>query len=1171
MNWTDRVHINTHYTRSVNLERDASSEDVVRAYIPTSRSLQVLNRIGASLSHEAIPRAWALIGPYGSGKSSFGIFLYHLLGDPTKKPTKSASKVLYSAESGLARTFNAATKNTSGHCAILLTGSPEPLGKRLIQAIHKGALAYWQNRRGRTPVIVKVLEDAARSGKTSTSDIIKLLGELQTSVAKSGGSGIVLIIDELGKFLEYEARNYDVNDIFLLQAIAEHACRASSAPLHLIVLLHQSFEQYTRGLGDRLRTEWQKVQGRFESVPFLESTEQVLRIMRATFSHKLDNKLSTRITESTRFLSKQLADASALPGSMNAATATNLFVGCYPLHPVSLLILPILCQRVAQNERTLFSYLGSQEPYGFRDSLSRMDASSRGLSWVLPWEIYEYFILNQPAAVSDHSTHRRWAEVVTAVERLGDANGDDVNLLKTIGLINIVGAQGGLKASKDILRLCVQQTSAESNKKIDKVLNRLAEKSLVTFRKFNNEYRIWQGSDFDLEGALQDELNQLSSLNLPAVLNERQPLAPLVARRYTIKTGALRYFSPVFIDKTEVKRPNSEANPPQIFVFLADSAEEQKELALLAQNNSGGLVIAVVCLNGAEIRQATFEVLALERIQHSYPGLANDPVAQRELKDRLIAARAVEQALLKGILDEPNRSIWYWGKQKLGVRDRRALQVELSNILEHVYRDAPLIRNELINRDKLSSAAAAGRNKLLEAMLERADQKDMGIEKYPPEKSIYRSLLLASGLHRERNDTWDFSVPFPRNDRSRILPVWRSMDTFFSGSEREALPVAELFSKLSSPPYGVKSGILPILFVAACLSNEHELALYEDGLFCPTLNIEILGRLIKNPNAFSVQRFKVAGMRASLYEKYMEVITGEKRENPGMLDIARPLAKFMVRLPEYSKRTKSLSKKALAVRQAFFVAKSPARLLFQDIPAACGFVPFSAKKTDRHLADQFARSFVNVLRELKSAYPELLQLLQKKLMAAFPDCRASDISSLRNHLSGRYVGLDKYTIDTEGLKAFLSRLCDPHGDDKHWLESLASFLARKPAEKWADEDLQFVDFRLAEFSKRARDLEKLRIAYEDNKTPMSSGFEAVLFRVVRQNKGEQERVVYVDDKRRQIFLHTLPNIRTELAKLPDEQHQLALLAELADQVMERLRDNEQQASPKPKKHKGRAA
>jgi hypothetical protein len=38
----------------------------------------------------------------------------------------------------------------------------------------------------------------------------------------------------------------------------------------------------------------------------------------------------------------------------------------YPLHPLSALILPILCTKYSQNDRTLFTFLASGEP----DSLS---------------------------------------------------------------------------------------------------------------------------------------------------------------------------------------------------------------------------------------------------------------------------------------------------------------------------------------------------------------------------------------------------------------------------------------------------------------------------------------------------------------------------------------------------------------------------------------------------------------------------------------------------------------------------------------------------------------------------------------------------------------------------------------------------------------------------------
>ncbi|MBK8605115.1 MAG: hypothetical protein IPN87_19385 [Saprospiraceae bacterium] len=115
------------------------------------------------------------------------------------------------------------------------------------------------------------------------------------------------------------------------------------------------------------------------------------------------------------------------------------------------MILPTLCQKVAQNERTLFSYLGSQEYFGFKDGIKRLKHVGE---WVLPWEVFEYFIENQPSATTDHITHRRWAEVITATERLGDADHLEGQLLKTIGLFNIIGSQAGFKASGELLDLC---------------------------------------------------------------------------------------------------------------------------------------------------------------------------------------------------------------------------------------------------------------------------------------------------------------------------------------------------------------------------------------------------------------------------------------------------------------------------------------------------------------------------------------------------------------------------------------------------------------------------------------------------------------------------------------------------------------------------------------------
>lgn len=547
------IQVNTSYTRSINLERDSESQGSPRPYLLTSRAMQTLARIADTLQPIETPRAWALVGPYGSGKSAFGLFLSRLLGRGDGEAARLARAALEQSAPELAATYRRHLGEGPGYCVAVLTGSPESLAGRLSRALHAAAKGYFAG--GRAPRVVSRLAEAAEQA-AEISAIVALVGELQEAIQQAGGAGLLIVIDELGKFLEHEARHRGATEIYLLQALAEHALQPKAAPLQLVVLLHQSFEQYAQTLGEQLRNEWKKVQGRFESVPFLETTEQTLRVIKAALVQDFDAATRSWIEAEAARMAGVLADQYALPPALGREEAAALFAGCYPLHPVALLLLPTLCQRVAQNERTLFSYLGSHEPHGFLDALGRLD----GHGWIKPWEIYEYFILNQPGLVTDHLTHRRWAEIVTALERLGDAPEAMTRMLKTVGLMNIVGAQGGLKPSPEVLALC-----AEDGEAAGPWLDALAERSLITFRRFNGEYRVWQGSDFDLEAALAEQLSQIGQMDIADVLNQAKPLAPVIARRHAIERGTLRYFLPEFVGGQGVGRIRV-ADQPTLFI-----------------------------------------------------------------------------------------------------------------------------------------------------------------------------------------------------------------------------------------------------------------------------------------------------------------------------------------------------------------------------------------------------------------------------------------------------------------------------------------------------------------------------------------------------------------------------------------------------------------------------
>ncbi len=187
----------------------------------------------------------------------------------------------------------------------------------------------------------------------------------------------------------------------------------------------------------------------------------------------------------------------------------------------------------------------------------------------------------------------------------------------------------------------------------------------------------------------------------------------------------------------------------------------------------------------------------------------------------------------------------------------------LSCVLDKVYNKTPRIHNELINRDKPSAQANAARNKLLYAMQNNPTEADLAIDKFPAEKAMYRAVLRQAGLHQlmEDNITWHLCAPSTdgRKDKANIRHVWKRIDEFLDSTEKEAKSFADLNAVLLAPPYGVKAGLLPILYMSAYMVYQHEIALYEQRRYRPYFTEEMLDRFVKRPDEFRFSALKSAG------------------------------------------------------------------------------------------------------------------------------------------------------------------------------------------------------------------------------------------------------------------------------------------------------------------------
>ena len=363
MSLADRVGVGRRFLRSVNLERDAGVQDALRGYRLTPAAHRALSRIADGLQRSEGDRAWSLVGPYGSGKSAFAVFLSDVL-SPAGAPGRRAAMKLLDDAGGMPLPDQSLYPT-------LLTAERAPLDTMLLRALHATLDGIWKGQTGRKPKVLHTVRSYLNGGAPSaarcaTSAVVHCFEDAARAVADRTGNGLLIVVDEAGKALEYAALEPNRGDIYLLQALAEAAARSDGAPFVLMTVLHQSFDHYAHQLGHAERNEWAKVQGRFGDLAFREGGDQLIRLTAEAITHTG----TAPTTADWKRLVSTIARWVATGTGWNAERLERSFNACWPLHPAAAALLgPLFRGRLAQNERSLFAFLSSGEPFGFRDFL----------------------------------------------------------------------------------------------------------------------------------------------------------------------------------------------------------------------------------------------------------------------------------------------------------------------------------------------------------------------------------------------------------------------------------------------------------------------------------------------------------------------------------------------------------------------------------------------------------------------------------------------------------------------------------------------------------------------------------------------------------------------------------------------------------------------------------
>lgn len=1035
----DHLELDSKFLRSISLARDLRSLDSLDSYLITPAVLAVLRQIGGALKSGSAQRAWKLIGPYGSGKSALGLLLARLL--EGQKSSQAIHKQLVEASKEVGDLF----PQDQNRFPLAISGSRASLGNALAQSIIDALEHLPKNKPANE--LRRQLDPKAQTYRNIplNAAVSKLLSDFISTTRAAGYCGVLVLIDELGKFIEHAALNPESGDLMSLQQIAEVASHPTDDGLLVVSMLHQHFDAYAKGVGRTLSDEWHKVSARFDEVPFDEPVERYAHFAFHALGADASITGSDALKKDARRAYKQAIDFNFFRGNGDSelfAQAEHL----YPLHPAALACLAVISKRFGQSERSFHAFMRGYESGALRNFAERnvVDHSS----WYGMTELFDYLTTGVGLRFRDLEAERRWDFARSVIERNdAEMTALQLDLLKSIAVIELVAHVLHIVLTVDLITFVMRGDLND----ISEALSDLAAKQILVHRRASADFGFAVSQAVNVEALYEDTMqrsaDELMFNGVSQALSERS----VIASRHYQQTGTIRSVRVIAGTSDKIKQSigvhgRHDGSVGLIFVDakssgLVDAAEE------VARSTKDVLSLTAIVKLGPDERRALIEYSRWLMVHDQVKSRHLDPWTERYVEMRFSAARESVSRLVLALLNRQAKGssgMEYWhGGKVIAESGAMNLSQAASWLFGKVYKAAPAINNELINKDKPSSAVNAARQRLFDLLDKAVDSELLGIVDFPPERLLYTSLLQSTGLHRRgAGDRWFLSAP-DGNSPPGLRKVWAELDKRLMIDGQ--VTFAEVISRLALPPLGVRNGPASVWFMVYLLVNRESCAIFERGSLILELTSDHQQRMLRSPHTFSFRRFDIAAEHKELikhYAKAFGAVGVQLRLDASYLDAARELIRWYGRLPQYSQETLRLTNQTKALRDVIKRATDPISLLAVDMPR----VVRAGKGGD---GDSFPDSLATSLTELGMAYRRLQDEVSLSMAQAFEI--TGPLRALRSQLQEECADTAQSLAEVD-LKAFIMRCSDVTLTDDKWMDSIASVVVRRPLDIWKDSD-----------------------------------------------------------------------------------------------------------------------
>jgi hypothetical protein len=979
----------TKFTTSTNIIRD-SNRNI--SYIPTPNARRVVNQIGSDFKKGI--HAFNIIGSYGTGKSSF---LWALQQSITNKKRFFSISALQD---------------------------------------HKVKII---NFVGEYKSITEVFADHfnIKSSKHQTENI---LAEIFNQYHELGRKNplLVISIDEFGKYLEYASQNSPEKELYFIQQLAEFA-NDPDYNIILITTVHQNFDAYAFSLNAPQKQEWTKVKGRFREITFNEPVEQLLFLA----SEHLKLRAADRKTESEIKLALGLAKKSRAY-NINPEYASEIASKLFPLDAISSNVLTLSLQKYGQNERSLFSFLESTDHTGI-NSFDQKSNPFYNVSCVYDYLTFNFYSFINSRYNPDFASWSAIKNSLEAVERLFDtAILDYSKILKSIGLLNITAAAGA-DLGKDFL--VKYSTTCLGIKNADKLIDNLENRKVILYRNYSKRFILSEGTDLDISSALIEAGNKVSEISdVVTLLNRYYQLPPVFAKSYSYENGTPRIF-----EFKISEYPISEIPVDEIDGFINLVFNEKLTINEIKKEsaNQKEAIIYAFYQNSKIIKNQLFEI---EKTRKVIDENEHDKIAVKELNNILLHQQnLLNYYILNNLYSQKSVLKWIFKGEEVKIASKKDFNKFLSQICEEIYPKTPIFKNELVNKHKISSSIHTAKRNYFRALTDSWNKPDLGFEKekFPPEKTIYLSLLKENGIELY-SDEINFSPTISK--KSSFTHLWNTSNNFLNSAKKSRRKISEFIEPLGKRPFKLKQGLIDFWIASFLFIRRDDYALFSENGYIPFINDEVLELLVKYPEDYEIKTFDIEGVKLDIFNSYRLILnqnSKQKLTNQTFIETIKPFLTFYRGLPEYSRNTKKLKKETLAIRDAIAYSKDPEKSFFEDFPTALGYSVDNLQKSKQQLQTYIVK-LQDSIRDLRTSYDGLINRFEDFILEEFIG-EKMEFEEYKAKLQDRYKKVKKYLLIPH-QKTFVQRLDSALDDKTAWLNSIAQAVIGKSLETIKDED-----------------------------------------------------------------------------------------------------------------------